>query len=59
MEYEITDVDYWENDAFIRIDGRKEYFQYSDKDGPSLGAALCYLLREGKIAFQWINNEYS
>ena len=48
-EFKITDVDYFENDALLHVNDKLLYFQFSDTQGATLGAALEYLLREGKI----------
>lgn len=45
IEYKITDIDYWEQDAILVIDGKwKFYFQFSDTTKPpSIDDALEYL----------------
>jgi len=43
----ITDVDYFENDAFLQIEDKKFYFQF--KNDPTIGEALDSLLIEGKL----------
>ena len=47
VEFEITDVDYWENDAILVYKGERHYFQFADE--PSLANALRYLFIDGKI----------
>jgi hypothetical protein len=46
-DYKITDIDYWENDAFLEIDGERYYFQFNDE--PSLVEALYFLFTENRI----------
>lgn len=36
IEYEIDDVDYYENDAIIVIDGNRYYFQWDAKSEPTI-----------------------
>jgi hypothetical protein len=45
--YKIVDVDYWENDAFLVVDGKRHYFQFSKE--PTFKDALWYLFCEGRI----------
>ena len=47
VEYKIVDIDYWENDAFLMVDGDKHYFQFGKE--PTLAEALQFLFSEGKI----------
>jgi hypothetical protein len=46
-EYKIEDVDYWENDAFLVLDGNRYYFQFGSE--PSIKEALWFLFSEGRI----------
>lgn len=43
MEWKITNVDYFEQDAFLIIDNEQFYFQFSMDEGPSLAAALSFI----------------
>lgn len=47
IDYKITWVDYFENDAILEYDGIKYVFCFSRE--PSLGEALEYLLTKGQI----------
>lgn len=47
VEYKIVDIDYWENDAFLVVDGTKHYFQFGKK--PNLKSALEFLFNQGKF----------
>lgn len=48
QRYHFEDVDAWEGDAFLVIDGVRHYFQFRGQH-PSLGDALESLFLEGKI----------
>lgn len=34
IEYEITDIDYWEQDALLKIGDHVLYFQFNDNTRP-------------------------
>lgn len=53
-KFEIVDVDFWECDAFLVVDGKRHFFQFSDND-PSLANALTFLFLEGKIEIKQSN----
>ena len=44
IEYEITNIDYWENDAILVLNGYRIYFQWSKE--PSLYEALRFISAE-------------
>ena len=44
IEYEITNVDYWEKDAILVLNGHRIYFQWSKE--PSLDEALPFIAYE-------------
>lgn len=47
VECEITDIDYWENDALLKINGVTFYFQFEDNTRPpTIDEAL-----------QWLKND--
>ena len=49
-EYQITDIDYWEKDATLVVDGQRFYFQFSDTSRkPTLLDALRFLQSESKF----------
>lgn len=45
-KYEITEIDYWEQDATLVIEGRRVYFQFSKE--PTLAEAIDFLVRDSK-----------
>ncbi len=47
MEYDIVRIDYFENDAFLLVNGELHYFQFNTK--PTLEDALVYLFNDGKV----------
>jgi hypothetical protein len=49
IEYEITDVDYAENDAYLVVDGRKYYFQWDAKSEPTIVDALEFFKRDSRF----------
>jgi len=49
IEYEITDVDYAENDAYLVIDGRNYYFQWDAKSEPTIVDALEFFKRDSRF----------
>ena len=49
MQYEIVDIDYYENDAILKLGDARLYFQFSKK--PNLKSALKYLFMHKQIAF--------
>lgn len=48
VEWIISDVDYFEQDAYLEIEGHRFYFQFSMDEGPSLAAALDFIRHEQK-----------
>ena len=46
VEYQIVDIDYWEQDAILFIGGQRLYFQWDAKDHPTLIDALSYFSNE-------------
>lgn len=49
VEYEITDVDYFEKDAILVVDGRNYYFQWDGKSEPSILDALEFFKRDSRF----------
>ena len=49
IEYEITDVDYFENDAILVVDDRKYYFQWDAKSEPTIVDALEFFKRDSSF----------
>lgn len=49
IEYEITDVDYFENDAILVVDGRNYYFQWDAKSEPTIIDALEFFKRDSRF----------
>jgi hypothetical protein len=49
IEYEITYVDYFENDAILVVDGRKYYFQWDAKSEPTIIDALEFLKLDSRF----------
>jgi hypothetical protein len=46
IEYEITDIDYFENDAVLVVDGNRYYFQWDAKSEPTIVDALDFFKKE-------------
>lgn len=53
MEYEIIEVDYWEQDATLVIDGLRIYFQFDSKVGPTLLQALKFIEDERRQGYPY------
>ena len=49
VEYEIADVDYFENDALLVVDGRKYYFQWDAKSEPTIVDALEFFKQDSRF----------
>lgn len=49
IEYEIVDVDYFENDAYLVVDGRKYFFQWDAKSEPTILDALEFFKNDSKF----------
>ena len=49
VEYEIVDVDYAENDAYLVVDGNKYYFQWDAKSEPTILDALEFFRKDSKF----------
>ena len=49
IEYEIIDVDYFENDAYLVVDGRKYFFQWDTKSEPTIVDALEFFKKDSKF----------
>ena len=49
VEYEIVDVDYFENDAYLVVDGRKYFFQWDAKSEPTILDALEFFRKDSKF----------
>lgn len=52
MQYQIKEIDYWELDAILEVDGQDYYFQFPFGVTPDLGYALQYLFLEGRLVFK-------
>jgi hypothetical protein len=46
IQYEIIDIDYWEQDAILVVEGERFYFQWDAKDHPTILDALRYFSNE-------------
>ena len=46
LEYKIVDVDLWEADAILEVEGARAYFQFDPQVGPSLEEAVKFLVKE-------------
>jgi hypothetical protein len=46
IEYEIVDVDYFENDAVLVVDGNRYYFQWEAKSEPTIVDALNFYKKD-------------
>ena len=46
VEYEIVDIDYFENDAILVVGDRRYYFQWDAKDHPTIIDALDFFKKE-------------
>lgn len=49
IEYEIVDVDYFENDAYLVVDGKKYFFQWGAKSEPTIVDALEFFKKDSKF----------
>lgn len=45
-EYKILEIDIWEKDAILEIDGMKVYFQFDGTSQPTIVDAIKYLVKE-------------
>ena len=48
-EYDIIDIDYFENDAYLVVDGNKYYFQWDAKSEPTIVDALEFFRKDSKF----------
>ncbi len=49
IEYEITDIDYWEQDALLKIGNHVLYFQFNDNTRPpTIDDALVSIKNDSK-----------
>jgi hypothetical protein len=46
IEYEIVDIDYFENDAVLQIGDDRYYFQWDGKSSPTIVDALDFFKKE-------------
>ena len=53
INYEIVDIDFYENDAILLIEGKRYYFQWDGKTTPTIIDALEYFKRN--IEYKKIN----
>lgn len=49
VEYEIVDVDYAENDAYLVVDGKKYFFQWYAKSEPTILDSLEFFRKDSKF----------
>ena len=49
IKYEIVDVDYFENDAILVVDGNRYYFQWDAKSEPTIIDALDFFKKDSKF----------
>ena len=49
IEYEIVDVDYFENDAILVVGGNRYYFQWDAKSEPTIIDALDFFKKDSKF----------
>lgn len=47
LEYQITDIDYWEHDALLRVGDKTYYFQFDES--PTIEEALEFFKRDSKF----------
>lgn len=45
-EYKILEIDLWEKDAILEIDGMRVYFQFDGMKQPTIVDAIKYLVKE-------------
>ena len=50
IDYKITDIDYFESDAIITMNGVEFYFQFPDGKEPTIHHALAFIKKELKNA---------
>ena len=46
-EYEIVDIDFWEKDAVLVVEGQRYYFQF-DAGWPTLKDAIEFFIKDGR-----------
>lgn len=49
IEYEIVDIDFFENDAYLVVDGKKYFFQWDAKSEPTILHALEFFKKDSKF----------
>ena len=49
IEYDIVDVDYFENDAILVVDGNSYYFQWNGKNKPTIIDALEFFKQDSRF----------
>ena len=49
IEYEIVDVDYFENDAILVVGNNKYYFQWDAKSEPTILDALDFFKKDSQL----------
>lgn len=49
IEYEIVDVDYFENDAYLVVDGSKYFFQWDGNSEPTILDALEFFKKDSNF----------
>lgn len=47
-EYKIIEIDLWEKDAILEIDGMRVYFQFDGMNQPTIVDAIKYLVKEAE-----------
>lgn len=53
LEYQITDIDLWENDANLKVGDLNIYFQFNGNKIPTIEDALKWLSQEATKATQY------
>lgn len=55
-EYKIIEIDLWEKDAILEINGYKIYFQFDGDDQPTIDDAIKYLVKEVEKNERYLGN---
>ena len=55
-EYKIIEIDLWEKDAILEIDGMQVYFQFDGMEQPTIVDAIKYLVKEVEKNERYLGN---
>lgn len=55
-EYKIIEIDLWEKDAILEIDGMQVYFQFDGMEQPTIVDAIKYLVNEVEKNERYLGN---